>query len=125
MKVVELSKQFDLRSMRPQKAVFEDVLNFAELSLDDPEVVSVLKKQASEPPVLDEEFEHLQMILLMKADKYVKSRGLSWKLRSGYKEGFAITAALLEGTLESISDPRAHEILKHSRLIDFPEADKK
>ena len=114
-----MSKQFDLTSLKPQKAIFDDVLAFAQMSLDDPEVVSILKKQASDSSLSDEEFEHLQMILLMKADKYVKSRGLSWKLRSGYKEGFAITSALLEGTLKSVADPKAREILKRSRLIEF------
>ncbi|MEO9669251.1 MAG: hypothetical protein ABJ360_26030 [Roseobacter sp.] len=114
-----MSKQFDLKSLSPQKVDFEDILTFAELALEDPEVVSILKKQISSPPQLDAEAEHLEMLLLSKADDYVKSKGLSWKLRSGYKEGFAISAAILKGDIEHGSDPKAKDILKFSRLIEF------
>lgn len=105
--------------MRPQKAKFEDILAFAELALDDPEVLSILRRQTSEPTKLDEETEHSEMVLLSKADEYVKSRGLSWKLRSGYKDAFRILAAVVNGDIESVRDPQAKEIVKNSPFIDF------
>jgi len=105
---------------RPMKAKFEDVLDFAFEVVDDPIIRPILDEQiSSPPPVKDEDSEAIEMKLLKRVGDIIKSRGICWKLKSGYNRGLSITRAIIRGDIADKADPRARELLRNASSIDF------
>lgn len=105
-------------SLKVQKVKFEYALAFAKEAMEDEYIVSLLNIELYHLPQKDDEVEHLMSKISQWVSERIDEKGISWKYKSGYREGLRITRAVMTGQLNGFDDPKAKDLMKKSFFIE-------
>ena len=99
----------------------EDVIEYAKVAIENPEVVQLIREQITENFKNDGEAEDNMARLFGISEKYLEERGQSLRKSSALKVAYLLIYLRLSGKTDSFESEECLQVLKNAHYVDFGE----
>ena len=109
----------DLKRQRPVTLPLSTIVAFARVAEKDPPIAELVWTQYEDPSVRDDESEDNQNTLVMYAEEYLESIGISRTLSVPLLESYRLVYLKKKGRISEIDDRSAREALRRSAHVNW------